>query len=89
MSGTPVLGALTDGLAGARPIAVRGVLNATANFILSEMARGEGYEDALAEAQRWGLAERDPAADVDGHDAVAKVMVLRGSCSAGNSASKT
>jgi homoserine dehydrogenase len=76
MSGTPVLSTLSDGLAGARPVAVRGVLNATANFILSEMARGEGYADALAEAQRRGLAERDPSADVDGHDSAAKVMIL-------------
>jgi homoserine dehydrogenase len=67
---------LTDGLAGARPTAIRGVLNATANFILSEMGRGMPYADALAEAQRRGLAERDPGADVDGHDSVAKVMVL-------------
>jgi homoserine dehydrogenase len=76
MSGTPVLGALVDGLAGALPVGIRGVLNATANFILSRMAEGEPYEDALAEAQRAGLAERDPAADVEGHDAVAKVMIL-------------
>ena len=77
MSGTPVLSALVDGLAGAVPIGLRGLLNATANFILSRMAgRQEAYEDALAEAQTAGLAERDPAADVEGHDAVAKVMIL-------------
>jgi homoserine dehydrogenase len=76
MSGTPVLSALVDGLAGAVPVAVRGLLNATVNFILSRMAAGESYEDALAEAQRTGLAERDPAADVEGDDAVAKVMIL-------------
>jgi homoserine dehydrogenase len=76
MSGTPVLSALVDGLAGAVPVALRGLLNATANFILSRMAEGRTYEDALAEAQRAGLAERDPAADVEGHDAVAKVMIL-------------
>jgi homoserine dehydrogenase len=40
------------------------------------MAEGSSYEEALAEAQRAGLAERDPAADVEGHDAVAKVMIL-------------
>lgn len=78
MSGTPVLSTLSDGLAGASPTATRGVLNATANFILSEMARGKRYEDALAEAQRRGLAERDPSADVEGHDSVAKVMILAG-----------
>jgi homoserine dehydrogenase len=76
MSGTPVLSALADGLAGAVPVAVRGLLNATVNFILSRMAEGDAYEDALAEAQRTGLAERDPAADVEGGDAVAKLMIL-------------
>jgi homoserine dehydrogenase len=76
MSGTPVLSALIEGLAGAVPVGLRGLLNATANFILSRMAEGRTYEDALAEAQTAGLAERDPAADVEGHDAVAKVMIL-------------
>ena len=76
MSGTPLLSALVDGLAGAVPIALRGLLNATANFILSRMAEGTPYQDALAEAQRAGLAERDAAADVEGYDAVAKVMIL-------------
>jgi len=78
MSGTPVLSTLAEGLAGAVPVALRGLLNATANFILSQMADGRSYEDALAEAQRAGLAERDPAADVEGHDTVAKVMILSG-----------
>lgn len=76
MSGTPVLSMLTDGLAGALPTALRGVLNATANFVLTRMAEGVRYGDALAEAQATGLAERDPAADVEGHDTVAKVMIL-------------
>jgi homoserine dehydrogenase len=78
MSGTPVLRALVDGLAGAFPIAIRGLLNATANFILSRMNDGRSYEDALAEAQAAGLAERDPAADVEGEDTVAKLMILSG-----------
>jgi homoserine dehydrogenase len=76
MSGTPVLSTLVDGLAGTVPLALRGLLNATANSILSRMAEGRTYEDALAEAQRAGLAERDPAADVEGDDAVAKLMIL-------------
>jgi homoserine dehydrogenase len=76
MSGTPVLSTLTEGLAGAVPVALRGVLNATANLILSQMADGTSYADALAAAQRAGLAEPDPAADVEGHDTVAKVMIL-------------
>jgi homoserine dehydrogenase len=76
MSGTPLLRTLVNGLAGATPIALRGLLNATANFILSRMAQGASYEEALTEAQTAGLAERDPAADVEGYDAVAKVMIL-------------
>jgi homoserine dehydrogenase len=76
MSGTPLLSALVDGLAGATPIGLRGLLNATANFILGRMEAGTPYEDALAEAQDAGLAEPDPAADVEGHDTVAKVMIL-------------
>jgi homoserine dehydrogenase len=76
MSGTPLLRALVDGLAGAVPLSLRGLLNATANFILSRMADGKSYEDALAETRAAGLAERDPAADVEGHDTVAKLMIL-------------
>jgi homoserine dehydrogenase len=78
MSGTPVLSTLVDGIAGAVPGALRGLFNATANFILSRMTEGKSYADALAEAQAAGLAERDPAADVEGHDTVAKVMILAG-----------
>lgn len=76
MSGTPVLSALTEGLAGAVPRSVRGLLNATVNDILTRMAGGLTYPDALAAAQRAGLAEPDPAADVGGSDEAAKVMIL-------------
>ena len=76
MSGTPVLAALVDGLGGTRPVELRGVLNATANFILSAMAAGASYEDAVTDAQETGLAERVVDADVEGHDAIAKLMIL-------------
>jgi homoserine dehydrogenase len=78
MSGTPVLSTLVEGLAGATPTIVRGILNATANFILTRMEAGACYEDALREAQDLGLAERDPTADVEGYDAMAKAMILAG-----------
>jgi homoserine dehydrogenase len=78
MSGTPVLSTLLEGLGGARPIAIRGILNATSNFIVSQMLRGVTYAEALATAQQTGLAERDPTADVEGYDAVAKLMILAG-----------
>ncbi len=76
MSGAPVLSTLVEGLAGATPIGVRGIMNATANAILTDMAAGQSYASALAGAQQAGLAERDPAADVQGHDAVAKLMII-------------
>ena len=57
--------------------AVRGVLNGTANFILSRMAaEGLGYEHVLAEAQDLGVAEADPTFDVDGTDAALKFVIL-------------
>jgi homoserine dehydrogenase len=78
MSGTPVLSTLVDGLAGTTPVRVRGILNATANVILTAMETGKSYAEALAHAQGAGLAERDPAADVDGYDSMAKTMILAG-----------
>jgi homoserine dehydrogenase len=78
MSGTPVLSTLVDGLAGTTPVRVRGILNATANFILTAMETGKSYPEALAQAQEAGLAERDPSADVDGYDSMAKTMILAG-----------
>ena len=57
--------------------AVRGVLNGTANFILSRMgAEGLGYEHVLAEAQDLGVAEADPTFDVDGTDAALKGVIV-------------
>jgi homoserine dehydrogenase len=76
MSGTPVLSTLTEGIAGARPVRLRGVVNATVNFICSRVAAGETYELALQAAKEIGLAEADPRSDVDGHDSVSKLMVL-------------
>jgi homoserine dehydrogenase len=76
MSGTPVLNLAEVGLAGAGVHSFRGVLNGTCNFMLSEMESGRSYAEALAEAQRLGYAETDPAGDVEGHDAAAKVVIL-------------
>ncbi len=78
MSGTPVLSTLVEGLAGTSPVRVRGILNATANFILTAMETGKSYDGALADAQEAGLAESDPSADVDGYDSMAKTMILAG-----------
>lgn len=56
---------------------VRGILNGTANFVLSRMDAAEvSYDHALAEAQDLGIAEADPAFDVDGTDAALKCVIL-------------
>ena len=58
-------------------VGIAGVLNATSNFILTEMeGEGSDYASALREAQRRGYAEADPSLDVDGFDAAAKLVIL-------------
>src|SRR5580658_6461076 len=73
----PLIRPLRESLAGERIRRVVGIVNGTTNFILTTMSeQGLSYADALGEAQRLGFAERDPAADVDGHDAAAKAAIL-------------
>jgi homoserine dehydrogenase len=76
MSGTPSLNLGLETLAGAEINEVRGILNGTTNYILTEMARGMGYDASLRETQRLGYAEADPEADVEGWDALAKIVIL-------------
>jgi len=72
----PVLSTIADFGPG-RITAARGVLNGTANFVLSRMAaEGLGYEHVLAEAQDLGVAEADPSFDVEGTDAALKCVIL-------------
>jgi homoserine dehydrogenase len=73
----PVIRVLQESLAGAQIDRVHGIVNGTTNFILTEMARtGSTFKQSLAEAQRLGYAEADPAEDVDGRDAAAKMAIL-------------
>ena len=75
----PVIRPLRESLAGERVVRVMGIVNGTTNYILTRMTEdGMDYDDALAEAQRLGLAERDPTADVEGDDAAAKAAILAG-----------
>jgi homoserine dehydrogenase len=76
MSGTPVLNTALKSLAGCKISKISGILNGTTNFILSEMEQGKTYEDALKNAQNLGYAEADPTGDVEGWDALAKVIIL-------------
>jgi homoserine dehydrogenase len=73
----PIIRPLRESLAGERIRRVMGIVNGTTNYILTMMSEdAASYTQALAEAQRLGFAERDPSADVDGHDAAAKAAIL-------------
>ena len=72
----PVVRLLEESLAATPIERIHGIVNGTTNFILSEMARGSTYAQALAEAQRRGYAEADPSDDVSGRDAAAKMAIL-------------
>jgi homoserine dehydrogenase len=72
----PVIKVLRESLVVTNVHRVLGIVNGTTNYILGEMEAGHSYEDALAEAQRLGYAEADPAEDVGGLDAGAKMAIL-------------
>ena len=73
----PIIRGLQDGLAGDRVTRIAGVVNGTCNFVLGRMAdAGVSLEEAVREAQALGFAEADPAADLDGLDARAKLSIL-------------
>lgn len=75
--GIPILRPLTSCLAANELNEVTGILNGTTNYILTRMIRsGLTFEQALKEAQENGYAEKDPTADVDGHDACRKICIL-------------
>jgi homoserine dehydrogenase len=75
--GIPVLTPLASDLAANRVSAVRGIVNGTTNYILTAMAdEGRDYAEVLAAAQAAGYAEADPSGDVEGHDAVNKLVIL-------------
>jgi homoserine dehydrogenase len=72
----PVVRVLEESLSATPIERIHGIVNGTTNFILSEMAEGSSYAEALAEAQCVGYAEADPSDDVSGRDAAAKMAIL-------------
>ncbi len=75
--GIPVIRPLHNCLAGNEVVEIFGILNGTTNYILTKMIKeGVSFEAALSEAQEKGYAERNPAADVEGHDAARKICIL-------------
>src|ERR1700731_1882371 len=75
-SAIPIVETLAETLAPDRIRSIIGILNGTTNSILGAIGAGASYADALADAQRRGLAEADPSADVDAHDPAAKLAIL-------------
>ena len=75
--GTPVLEFAKRCLAGDRILAIRGILNGTTNYILTEMSQNQvTFQEALTNAQKLGYAEREPSMDIDGYDTACKVVIL-------------
>lgn len=75
--GIPILRPIVQCLAANDLYEVLGILNGTTNFVLTKMAKENmSFEEALQLAQQLGYAERDPSADVDGHDACRKICIL-------------
>lgn len=76
MSGTPALRMPVVALAGNEIKEIKGILNGTTNFMLTEMEKGQSYEQSLKKAQKLGYAEADPTSDVEGYDARYKAVIL-------------
>jgi homoserine dehydrogenase len=76
LSGTPALNLAEYTLAGNTITGFKGILNGTTNYILTRMEEGMSYDDALQKAQDLGYAEADPTGDVEGWDALGKVVIL-------------
>lgn len=75
--GIPIIRPMTQCLVANIVDEVAGILNGTTNFILTKMIEdGMQFEDALKLAQELGFAERNPAADIEGHDACRKICIL-------------
>ena len=75
--GIPVIRPIMNDLAPVRIKSISGILNGTTNYILTKMAsEGVPFDEVLADAQKKGYAERNPAADVEGKDAARKIVIL-------------
>ncbi len=74
--GIPIVQGLNDGLAPNKFQGIYGIINGTANYILTEMGKGKNYAEVLKEAQEKGFAEADPALDVEGGDTMHKLVIL-------------
>lgn len=76
MDGAPVFNMAENDLKLAKVTKVEGILNTTTNFILDEMAKGAEMDDILERGRARGFVEADPAMDIEGYDAAAKITAL-------------
>ena len=74
--GTPILDFAKNSLRGERIVSFDGILNGTTNYILTNMADGMSFDDALDDAKKKGYVEADESLDLDGLDAAAKLVIL-------------
>ena len=74
--GIPIIKALRDGLSANHILEIKGIINGTCNYILTEMKKGRDYQEVLKEAQEKGYAEANPTFDVGGFDAAHKLLIL-------------
>ena len=75
--GIPIIRPIHQCLTANKIEKIAGILNGTTNYILNEMfKKGKKFEDALEDAQKKGYAEKNPAADIEGHDACRKIAIL-------------
>ncbi|NWK06564.1 homoserine dehydrogenase [Marine Group I thaumarchaeote] len=74
--GTPILDFAKNSLRGERIVSFDGILNGTTNYILTNMANGMSFNDALDDAKQKGYVEADESLDLDGLDAAAKLVIL-------------
>lgn len=75
--GIPIIRVLKDGLNANHILSIRGILNGTSNYILTQMITyGQSFEKALKQAQELGYAESNPTLDIGGGDAGAKLLIL-------------
>ncbi len=76
MDGTPIFNFVEKTLQMAEVTEVSGILNSTTNYILEEMAAGKEYDEIIRKGQEIGFIEADPAMDIEGYDAAAKITAL-------------
>ncbi len=75
--GIPIIRAIQECLTGDVVEEIAGIVNGTTNYMMTEMSeKGSDFDDVLKDAQAKGYAEKDPTADIEGHDACRKIAIL-------------